>query len=167
MKCLDGKLGIGLFVLLPGVSAVLAQGSAAAKPVANSAMHRLDSSLTAPAVREIDDPHTGARWLLMKDAAHPGGPGRLVQLELGGDSSISQSSQAERPIAIPVIHTGDRVRVEEHTARVDATLESVALGPALAGQPLRVRLKVGGRLVNVIAVGPGQASLAAETGARP
>ena len=26
-------------------------------------------------VREIDDPHTGDRWLLVRDASHPGGPG--------------------------------------------------------------------------------------------
>ena len=26
-------------------------------------------------VREIDDPHTGVRWLLMRNSEHPGGPG--------------------------------------------------------------------------------------------
>jgi len=28
-------------------------------------------------VREIDDPHLGTRWLLMRDPVHPAGPGRL------------------------------------------------------------------------------------------
>jgi hypothetical protein len=29
-------------------------------------------------VREIDDPHTGQRWLLVRDGQQPGGPGRLL-----------------------------------------------------------------------------------------
>ena len=41
--------------------------------------------------------------------------------------------------------------VEEHTAVVDARLEAVALGPAAKGGEFRARLKIGGKVVRVIA----------------
>jgi hypothetical protein len=58
-----------------------------------------------------------------------------------------------------IIRTGDRVRVEEHTPVVDADLESVALGPAIAGASLNVRLRIGGRVVRAVAVAPGRAQI--------
>jgi hypothetical protein len=33
-----------------------------------------------PAIREIDDPHTGVRWELRRDPSHPGGPGLLTEI---------------------------------------------------------------------------------------
>lgn len=106
-----------------------------------------------PVLREIVDPHSGVHWLLVRDAAHPGGPGRL--LELPPDSALETTV----PPALPVIRIGDRVRVEEHTSIADAVLDSVALGTAGPGAPLRVRLKIGGRIVQAVALAPGRAAL--------
>jgi hypothetical protein len=111
--------------------------------------------------REIDDPHSGVRWLLLRDAKNPGGPGRMVRT---GSSSLSQSGQEKRKVGteaplVPVIRPGDKLIVEEHTATVEAHLEGVALGTARAGSPLEVRLRIGGKVVRAIALAPGRAAL--------
>jgi hypothetical protein len=122
-------------------------------------------------VREIDDPHTGDRWLLLRDAEVPGGPGRLVRIaalhnESGGTTGPSASPPQDTAL-LPVIHSGDRLTVVEHTARVDATLEARALAPAAVGGSLEVRLAIGGRVARVVALGAGRAVFQPETGARP
>ena len=151
------------------------------------------NALTAQAggevVREIDDPHTGARWLLSRDSIHPGGPGRMVlaaeargralnnvgngvgnavrsEARVGIQGDPAQYQPASAP-AQPVIRSGDRVIVEENTAVVEARLEAVALNPAAIGSGLNVRLTIGGRVVRAVALAPGRAAFAAETEARP
>jgi hypothetical protein len=131
-------------------------------------------------VREIDDPQTGDRWLLVRDPGHSGGPGRMVLAVAGlaesrqtgtGDASSAASSPASfstgRQSSLPVIHTADRLIVQEDTALVVARLEAVALGPALSGSSLKVRLLIGGSVVRAVALGPGRAVFAPETEARP
>lgn len=63
---------------------------------------------------------------------------------------------------IPVIRAGDLLVIEESTTVADARLEAVALGPATAGSPLNVRLKIGGKVVRAIALSPGRAAFARE-----
>ena len=111
------------------------------------------SQLPSAVVREIDDPNTGAHWLLVAD--HPGGPGRLVLS--GTITSIARTEN--EPLPKPVVRAGDRLLLEEHSDLVDARLEATALSPAVDGGPLRVRLHVGGRIVSAIATGPGRATL--------
>ncbi len=122
-------------------------------------------------VREIDDPHNGERWLLLRNTELPGGPGRLVRITAhsnasGGTAGLAVRAQ-EETIQLPVIHAGDRLTVEEHTARVDVRLEARALAPAAVGGALDVRLTIGGRVARVVALGAGRASFQRETGARP
>jgi hypothetical protein len=122
--------------------------------------------------REIDDPHTGDRWLVMRDAANPAGPGRLVLVEAGEATSgrgtagdVRQTGDTARNVARlrPLIRAGDALVVEEHTRVVDAKLEAVALGPAAMGAEFRARLKVGGKVVRVVAVAAGRAVLVPES----
>jgi hypothetical protein len=120
-------------------------------------------------LRVIDDPSTGARWLLYEDTQHPGGPARLVEIALkevktGWSSSLSKKSD-ERPLFR--IHAGDRLTVEEHTPVADSRLAAVALGQAGKGEELEVRLEIGGRVVKAVAEGPGRARLAEGSGGRP
>jgi type IV secretory pathway VirB3-like protein len=68
---------------------------------------------------------------------------------------------------VPVIHAGDRIVVEEHTQVIDAVFEAVSLQPAIEQGAFRARLRIGGRVVRVIALAPGRARVAAETEARP
>jgi hypothetical protein len=128
-------------------------------------------------VREIDDPHNGARWLLMRDSSHPGGPGRMVpggeprgkalnHVRKGAGTVTAQYQPGSAPVQ-PVIRAGDRLIVEENTAVAQAWLEAVALGPAAVGSPLDARLAIGGRVVRVVALAAGRAALPAETEARP
>jgi hypothetical protein len=123
------------------------------------------------AVHEIDDPATGDRWILMRDAAHPEGPGRMALVSPArriNDSRSRSAAQRENPpVTVPalVIHGGDKVIVEEHTPVVDATLEAVALGPAAPGDPFRVRLEIGGKVILAVATAPGHGLVAAPTGA--
>ena len=54
------------------------------------------------------------------------------------------------------------VIVEEHTAVVEARLEAMALGPAAVGGAFRARLRMGGKVVRAVALGPGRAVLEPE-----
>jgi len=137
---------------------------------------RVEGQVEGEVVREIDDPHTGDRWLLMRNPAHPEGPGRLVRAT-ANLSQAGRGAPAEAlPVAVltmqrtqfmPIIHTGDRLIVEEKTAVVEARLEAVALSPAVSGSPLHVRLTIGGNVVRAVALGPGRAVLAPEAEAQP
>lgn len=121
-------------------------------------------------VREIGDPATGDRWLLERDPAAPGGPGRLVRVSVGEDTPTQDASgqcRDDRTLPPRVIHAGNRVVVEEHTAVMDAELEGVALNGARSGASLRVRLKIGGRVVSAVALGPGRVAITPVRGARP
>jgi hypothetical protein len=134
-------------------------------------------------VRTIDDPPTGHRWLLMRDAEHPGGPGKLVlSTEAPAGMSASgvfdgaggnvtsrpitgipaKAGQSPAPVAQPQIRSGDHLLVEEHSRIADVELTAVALGPAMVGSVFNARLEIGGRVVRVVAEGPGRASFAAE-----
>ncbi len=122
-------------------------------------------------LREIDDPNTGDRWLLVRNGQIPGGPGRLV---LAGTSRnraaglLPQQSEAGGATAsvtvLPVIRAGDRLIVVEHTAVVDAVLEARALAPAVRGASFDVRLTIGGRVMRAMALGPGHAELEPQNG---
>ena len=121
-------------------------------------------------LREIEDPSTGDLWLLVRDPSRPAGPGRLV---LARQRSSSQERRHDGPAQPapagerPLIHTGDALIVEEHTAVVDTRLEGVALGPAAAGAYFRARLKIGGKVVRVEAVSPGHAVFGPESKVEP
>ena len=113
-------------------------------------------------LREIEDPATGDRWLLV--AGVRGGPGRLILA--GHESNAAKGageseSQSRRISGQPLIHAGDALIVEDHTAVADVRLEAVALGPAAEGAPFEARLKIGGIVVRVVLTAPGRALLAA------
>lgn len=119
-------------------------------------------------LREIDDPATGNRWLLEQPVGHPGGPGRLV-LEAGSHAAGAKVDNAARSadqpvLALPVIRAGDAVTLVAHTAVMDAELEAVALAPAAVGAAFRARLKMGSRVVEVVALGAGRAAWAPRSG---
>lgn len=113
---------------------------------------------------EIDDPNSGARWLMYASAN--GGPGRLVLVSSSRGTAPRGTAQArgvDAPrLPRPVIRAGDRIVLEEHTPVVDARLEAIALGPAAPGGDLRVRLAIGGRTLAAVAVTAGRALLAPE-----
>ncbi len=102
-------------------------------------------------VREIDDPHNGDRWLLIRDSRHPGGPGLLRLVTYAGASSRQGNPELNTPA--PIIHAGDSVIVEQSTLVMEARLEAIALGPAIAGSTLNLRLVLGGRVVRAVATG--------------
>ena len=113
--------------------------------------------------REIDDPHLGNRWLLMRDPNRPGGPGILFQAAAGQIAAPAQT----KSVVLPVIRVGDRLIVEENTQLVEARLEAVALSPAQPGSAFNVRLVAGGKIVRAVALGPGRAAFAPVRGTRP
>jgi len=119
-------------------------------------------------LREIDDPHTGERWLLIRNGENPGGPGHLVRITAGGHRFAGAlPAHAEEAAQPPIIRSGDRLRIEEHTAVVDAVLEARAVTPAAAGAVFNARLTIGGKVVRAVALGPGRAAFQRETGVRP
>jgi hypothetical protein len=140
-------------------------GRSAAMLVSSSADRARPSTGSAVSageiLREIDDPENGDRWLLVEDASHPGGPGLLLRSgEVVVEPKLAAPGEAA---ALPIIHTGERIVVEEHTAIVDARLEAVAMNPAWADSLLNVRLVVGGRVMRARAAAPGRAVLVEET----
>jgi hypothetical protein len=179
------RLGVALAALTASTGAVgqaaIVAPSGRMVMVSSTGPDAVTMQATGEVVREIDDPHTGARWLLMRDSSHPGGPGRMVLAFAPRDQALSKFDGEMRigvkndlqPLlagsapAQPVIRAGDRLTVEENTAVVEARLEAVALNPAAIGSPLNVRLAIGGRVVRVVAVAAGRAALLAETEARP
>jgi hypothetical protein len=131
-------------------------------------------------VREIKDPHSGIHWLLMRNLAHPGGPGQLVpvtETEIADAKSKSEGAMGKEekvPVSadektssspsiptrvIPIVHPGDRLVVEEHTRVADVRLEAIAMAPAAVGSIFTARLKIGGKVVHVKALEPGRAVL--------
>lgn len=109
-------------------------------------------------MRILDDAVTGSRWLLERDPAHPGGPGRLVRIEVEARKYVVESNAVpQSPPA--VIHAGDRIVVEEKTAVAEARLEAVAERNAAEGATLMVRLVLGGRVLRAVALAPGRARL--------
>jgi hypothetical protein len=167
-------------------AALVSCGAAAAAQTASSANLPPQSSLfisvgasvprpvTDQVIREIDDPHSGARWLLMRNDSHPAGPGRLVliaatctQPEQGEHEDKSSCVAKEKTHLNPVIRTGDQLIVEENTAVIEARLEGVALGSATLGSAFDVRLKIGGKIARVVALAPGRAAFQSGTEVRP
>lgn len=126
-------------------------GSAKAIPAAPSAVR-------GEVLREMVDPSTGDRWLLLRDTGSPAGPGRLVLAPQSGSLAGKSVGAGDRgrPVRL-VIRSGDRVIVEAHSRIADARFEAVALGPAAAGEHVFVRLEIGGSEVEVVARAAGRA----------
>jgi len=173
-------LGAGVLVLgaasaacaqAPGAPAMASSGIQVLLLPEGSAPASVEGQAPEKILREIDDPHTGDRWLLVRNGECPGGPGRLMRVTArrykSGGAALRVAGQPEDAVFQPVIRAGDRLIVEEHSARVDAVLEARALNPAAAGTALDVRLAIGGKVVRVVALGPGRAALQAEAGVRP
>jgi hypothetical protein len=131
-----------------------------------------NQSLAAGVLKEIDDSCTGDRWLLVRAADHPEGPGRLVRITRSGrivqtgDSEEAAPAVRERA-AVPVIRTGDTLVLEESTPLVEARLEARALGPAICGAEFNARLAIGGKVVRAVALGKGRAAFVVQAGIRP
>jgi len=121
-------------------------------------------------LQQIEDPSTGDLWLLERDSSRPGGPGRLVLARQETHTEKALSGGPAQPLSRgerPVIHTGDRLMVEEHTTVADVRLEAVALGPAVKGGHFKARLKLGGKVVRVVAVSEGRADFAPDGEVEP
>jgi hypothetical protein len=173
-----GAIDFGLRVIGLLTSATLfsvAQTHPGSGPASIMVVSAPDSARAADEiVREIDDPTTGDRWLLERDSQHPGGPGRMVLAAQGkalpppARASIEDAGKRfETNTPVALIRSGDRLIVEEHTRLVDAVLEAIALVPAREGEALRVRLSIGGRVMNAVAIAPGRALLSSDSGAQP
>jgi hypothetical protein len=162
---------ISAAVLVLGIAAsVSAQtsGSGSRSVMVYSEQPSISTADYTRIVREIDDPHLGTRWLLMRNLDHPGGPGRLVMISVVGRTANQQrklaasiSEPGTGPVP-PVIRAGDRMIVEANSPVIEARLEAVALSPAAIGSPLDVRLRIGGKVFRAVALGAGRAALQPE-----
>jgi hypothetical protein len=157
MKCLMRKMMyIYGLVALVSLFALLAPEAAGQKTRSQRPRDQV--------VRAIDDAALGMRWTLIRNTEHPEGPARLVP------AAFDPAERVEgRPVpaaagsrAAPVIHAGDHLVLEEHTAVAESRLEAVALDSAQPGALVRVRLSIGGQVVRAVAVGSGLAMIRAE-----
>lgn len=147
----------------------LGLGLLSSAPVA--AQSRLDESRI---VREIEDPSTGRHWFVVRNVQHPEGPGLLVPVAGPFLRRTARTAaftlllgNSPTPIPKPEVRAGDRLILEEHTAVLDARLEAVALTPARTGEPLRVRLTLGGHVVRARLLHAGLAEWMDEGEGRP
>lgn len=121
------------------------------------------TSIRGYLVREIDDPSTGGRWLLLRDETKPGGPGRLVLVAGPKASSVmglAATTLKTNASEETVIRTGDALIVEQHSPIIDARFQAVALSSAAPGNAFRARLTIGGEVVRVVAIASGRAVFA-------
>lgn len=113
--------------------------------------------------RFFEDPSTHVRWMLFEDTDHPALPARLMPVAEGGSCSpsvaVTGSPSAPELHRRPIIHALDALTIAQHTPFADVHLEAIALGPAAAGQTLRVRLKSSGLILPVRVDGPGRATM--------
>ena len=78
--------GAGLLAFMTALMAcaqapvVAGSGSGAQVILSSGGLASVETQGQGEVVREIDDPHTGDRWLLRRNDQVPGGPGRLVQV---------------------------------------------------------------------------------------
>lgn len=104
-------------------------------------------------------------WLLVRDPAHPEGPGRWVRMLQGTEGCAAAQGRQEtqlspaRTCIRPMIRAGDVLLVEETSDILDAHLEATALEPAFKGAMFRVRLRVNSKPVWVRAVDSKHAEL--------
>ncbi|HEY2466641.1 MAG TPA: flagella basal body P-ring formation protein FlgA [Terracidiphilus sp.] len=110
------------------------------------------------AVRLIEDPSTHLCWMLLKDANHPARPARLQRVTRNAGSAPDSIGVRPSP-QTPVIRAGDLLTVSKHAAVSEVQVEAMALGSAAVGDVLRVRLRSSGRVLSVIADGPGRATI--------
>ena len=171
-------LGVSLLALGAGIRCQAQSGAETAnaldfgpRTVRTAGSAQVSEAARTQVVRVIRDPHSGERWLLLRSFATPAGPGRLVltssRQEPAGQRQSGGASGPDPVLVLPVIRAGDRVVVEENSARAEVRLEAVAMGPAANGSNLDVRLKIGGKVVRAVALGPGRAAFAPEAGATP
>jgi hypothetical protein len=156
-----------------GACAQITATSAAAVPEPLRMMVATAETAPEPAnevLRQIEDPSTGDLWLLLRDSSRPAGPARLVLARQGTNTQraiLGGPAQSLSAPERPVIHAGDALMVEEHTAVADVRLEAVALEPAMKSAQFKARLKIGGQVVRVVAVSPGRADFAPESEVAP
>jgi hypothetical protein len=158
-------ISIAAAVMVAAMQMAMAQNAssaAAGKPAAGE----------EKSMHVLDDVNTGDRWVLTRDTAHPGGPGRLLRLDR--PVRIDRQDRQEcvdgsEPVAnravvkpVMVIRGGDRVVVEEKTAAIEARLQGVALAPAGVGELVNVRLTAGGWLVRGMVEESGRVRLVGE-----
>lgn len=114
-------------------------------------------------VRIIEDRATRTKWLIEPNLEHPAGPGKIVAASHDGISVPSQIEQqrmrSTQTYPAAIIHPGDAVIVFEETSVSEARLEGVAVSMASYGEPVKVRLKIGGRSLDAVTVAPGRARL--------
>jgi hypothetical protein len=148
-----------------GATAVLGQTATGAAPSIVLVMQPA-VTVRAKLVCEIDDPSTGARWLLLRDDARPAGPGRLVLVVGSKADSVTELAAATQKASATedtVIRTGDALIVEQHSPIIDARLQAMALGSAAPGNVFPARLTIGGKVVRALAIAAGRAVFVPES----
>jgi hypothetical protein len=161
-----GLLAIAVSLAVPRAHAQTARPADSGQRVSilSSGAVSRDAAASGEILREIDDPHNGDRWLLIRDDNHSAGPARLVLVSAArGSASETRRTAPGTETPPPLIRAGDRVVVEEHSSVVDAHLEAVAMEPAWAGSAFNARLSIGGQTVRAVAAATGRATLQQET----
>ena len=130
---------------------------------ASAASRQFDKTGDWRVIRSFEDASSHQSWMVVRDKKQPAAPARLwgpTMLRGAGCASAEESREALLQTASRlIIHAGDSLIVDEHTAIVDARLEATALNAAAGGERLKVRLMIGNRVVEAVAIEPGRAEM--------
>lgn len=132
-----------------------------------SANFRLEEVPAYRTIRVFEDASTHRRWILYEDLNHLARPAKLAQTAAGSNCDAAQrdacvaGGRAARFVPPAVIRNGDSILITQHTPAADGLLEATALGEGMVGETIKVRLRRGGRILSVIAEGPGRARMTA------
>ena len=107
--------------------------------------------------RIVEDVGTGMAWLVVRNVLHPSSPDRMFPVSCDGFERPRRRNV--RKLANLIIHAGDSVIVTDQSLVLYARFQAVALGAAQAAEPVKVRLKIGGQVLQAIATSPGRARL--------
>lgn len=136
--------------------------------VALSALPALAARGTGPVVRDWG---LHREWQVLRDAAHPEWPARLVEIPWstpvlapgagGATRDQSRPRAAEEP---PAVRAGMRVRVWQRGEEAEIQMEGTALETGSVGRNILVRAGMGNATLHGIVRGPASVELVARKG---
>jgi hypothetical protein len=150
---------LAILVLAVALAAVPAPASVcAAPPATQTATPRWTLD------RYIFDASLNQDWAVLVDCNHPQAPARMkLASNTAGNPHAAKRASAEHRLAPIAIKAGTAVEVSNGAdAFASIRLTGTAMETAFPGQPIRVRLSAGGRMVRGYVRGSHSVELAAE-----
>ena len=115
----------------------------------------------------IRDPASGMSWRVATDPLHPEWPAKLLEISNEDSCGVrsagllreDRESGMAKAAQSPTVRAGDWLRVLQDTRVVHAEFNAMALSKGWPGDSIKVRLRLGGKVMRVKLTAQGQALL--------